>query len=319
MRVISILSLIFPSRRTLRLTAYLVSVCTVAAALGARAVYAKAKQAGLEFGSQLAGLEELMQGRNTILVNGERFHRATVFSDLPLGEVLDRVQAACETVPGLLGQITMEAARLRPEAVKRSPFSPNILRGIVRHEEEDRGMVACFTGPRASGLHALAEASKRFTKTWNLGEFGRFRYAFAYRGEDGKTQVTTLLADTDLNVSTMFPKTGDAAGEDSRVLPRPQNSRRMLAAAAEGQPYAVRLYDSNESAAATLRFYDDWMKKQGWVAAGRVPGKGAGYLRPDGFQAIISATERKGRTSIALTEAGDSAGSLVSVTATVTP
>ncbi len=317
MNIKRLLSWILPSRRTLRLTTYLVFVCLGSAALAARAAYARANEAALEFGEQLSGLEDLTRGANIVLVNGERFHRVIAFVDDSVGSVLDRIQKDCETTPGLLGQAASEAARSYPQALDRYPLSPRILRGIVRHEEERRGMVACFTDSRGLGLTGLADAAKRFAKTSNLAEFGHFRYAFARRTDDGGTQVTTLWADTELNLSTMFPAHGDAAGADSDVLPRPATSRRVLAAAAEGQPYALRLYDTAQAAASVQRFYEDWFKQNGWVFAGKAKQGGFSYLRPDGYQVIVTLSERKGRTAVGLIEAGRREGSIVSATVRV--
>ena len=312
-----LLSWILPSRRTLRLTTYLVCVCLVSAALAARAAYARANEAALEFGEQLSGLEDLTRGANVVLVNGERFHRVIAFVDGSVGSVLDRIQRDCETSPGLLGQVASEVARSYPKALDAYPLSPHILRGIVRHEEEGRGMVACFTDSKSSGLAGLADAAKRFAKTSNLGEFGHFRYAFARRTDEGATQVTTLWADTELNLSTMFPAHGDAAGADSGVLPRPATSRRVLAAAVEDQPYALRLYDTADGAASVQRFYEDWLKKHGWIFAGKAQKGGFSYLRADGYQVIVTLAERNGRTAVGLIEAGRREGSIVSATVSV--
>jgi hypothetical protein len=312
-----LLSWILPSRRTLRLTTYLVCVCLVLAALAARAAYARANEAALEFGEQLGGLEDLTRGANVVLVNGERFHRVIAFVDDSVGAVLERIQKDCETAPGLLGQAASEVARSHGKALAKYRLSPRILRGIVRHEEERRGMVACFTDAQSSGLADLADAAKRFTKTSNLAEFGHFRYAFARRTDDGKTQVTTLWADTDLNLSSMFPAHGDAAGADSSVLPRPEMSRRVLAASAEGQPYALRLYDTADGATSVQRFYEDWLKKRGWIFAGKAPKGGFSYLRADGYQVIVTLGERQGRTTVGLIEAGRREGSIVSATVSV--
>jgi arabinogalactan endo-1,4-beta-galactosidase len=105
MNIKRLLSWVLPSRRLLRLTTYLVCVCLVSAAIAARAAYAKANEAGLEFGEQLSGLDDLTRGANVILVNGERFHRVIAFVDGSVGSVLDRIQKDCETTPGLLAHV----------------------------------------------------------------------------------------------------------------------------------------------------------------------------------------------------------------------
>lgn len=300
--------------RSLRLSTYLVFVFTALSFAAGSVVYGQAKDAALELGSQLVGLEDLGQGAQIVEVNGERFHRSTVFSKDSVSAVLDRIQASCGASPGVFTQTAEQLLRRYPNAGKKQRLNLLTLRGIVRQEEERRGMVACFTDAKASGPRALLDAAARFSKSSDLGEFGRFRYAFVHRGADeDETMVTLLWADTGLNLATMFPAVGDAAGVDSRVLPRPNKARRTLAAAVEGQPYAIRLYDSAESPAAIEKFYGDWMKKNGWTLAGKLEGKGVTYLRSDGFQAIIAFPSRDGHTTVSLTEVGHADGELLQV------
>ena len=119
----------------------------------------------------------------------------------------------------------------------------------------------------------------------------------------------------------MFPATGDAAGSDSRVLPRPPGSRRTLSAAAAGMPYAVRTYESNEGRAEVERFYDGWMKARGWIRAARVESEGASaYFRQDGYQVFLVLAEEEGRTYATLVEAGASGSSpIATIEVTETP
>jgi hypothetical protein len=308
-----------PSMRSLRLSAYLTCVFLAFSCIAGGVVYGQVKDAALALGEQLSGLSDLSEGAQVVLVNGERFHRSTVFSNDSVSVVLDRIQASCSANPGLLGQTAEQLLREHPRAGKKERLNLLTMKGIVRQEEERRGMVACFTDDKVSGVRGFVEAAGRFAKSSDLGEFGRFRYAFAHRAEGEQTLVTLLWADTSLNLSTMFPAVGDAAGADSRVLPRPNNARRTLAAAVDGEPYAIRLYDSSEPPAAVEKFYGDWMKKNGWTFAGKLEGKGVSYLRADGLQVIIGFVARDGRTTVSLTEAGRTEGELLQVKVELAP
>jgi hypothetical protein len=101
----------------------------------------------------------------------------------------------------------------------------------------------------------------------------------------------------------MFPSTGDAAGNDSRVLPRPPRARRTLSAGIEGMPYVVRTYSSREPLPQLKDFYARWMKQRGWRFGADAEGTTA-YFREDGYQAFVSYSEQDGLSYITLTEAG---------------
>ena len=99
-------------------------------------------------------------------------------------------------------------------------------------------------------------------------------------------------------------------GNDSRVLPRPPDSHRTLAAAAEGMPYALRTYDSGKRRAELEAFYAAWMKAHGWIQAARNEAEGAtAYFRQDGYQVFLTLMEEGDRTYATLIEAGASASS----------
>jgi ABC-type sugar transport system permease subunit len=133
---------------------------------------------------------------------------------------------------------------------------------------------------------------------WSLDNY---RYFFSV-----STYVSTMWADTGLNLKTMFPATGDAAGSDSALLPRPPSARRTLSAGAEGMPYALRMYVSSDSTESLGRFYADWLKKRAWKLIGQKPSHGSsGYMREDGYQVFLTIIEQRGQAYVALTESGN--------------
>ncbi|HEX9294450.1 MAG TPA: hypothetical protein VF881_01405 [Polyangiaceae bacterium] len=220
-------------------------------------------------------------------------------------EKTDRFEDYCASSPSMLGRAMADFPKKLAGKVERKVPSRSMRLGFVRDEANGRGMVACFVSDKPAGLDSLKERLERFFSTWQLGEFGKFRYAFAEKTKAGDTHVVTVWADTGLDIRAMFPAEGDAAGADSRVLPRPQQSRRMLSAAAEEMPYGLRLYTSTERADAVKRYYDDWMAKNrfspvvGGEHDGTIP-----HLRDDGYQAFVTIGEEDGHTSVTLLEAG---------------
>jgi hypothetical protein len=154
-------------------------------------------------------------------------------------------------------------------------------------------------------VEALVGAVKKFVATSDLSVFGDFRYAKVERTKRGSTHVTVLWTDGQVNLSRMFPAAGDAEGSDSRALPRPDQARRTLSAAAAGMPYGVRQYESREDPKAIEKYYSSWMSDHGWKSVARSDlAQGRAYLRADGYQAFVAVTEADERTYVTLVEAG---------------
>jgi len=251
------------------------------------------------------GLSDFTHGAETVVLNGEQFHHAQSVTAEPLSRVLDRVAEHCQNNPGPAASVLEQVAR--SDAKRFAKFAPpGALRNAVfREESATRGMVLCFVaGPSSSSAAEWLSALRHFSSTRDLSAFGRLRYSFAERSGQGQTRVVTLWADTGLNLSTLFPATGDAAGADSDVLPRPPAARRTLSASAEGMPFSVRSYESKQTLEAAQRFYDAWMSKRGWQAAHDGGSGFSSYLRSDGYQAFLSLMPTDGHTYVTVTETG---------------
>jgi hypothetical protein len=278
----------------------------------ARALYAQTRESAFAFGQELVGLADLTAGAETVLLNGERFHHALVVSPAALDSVLDRLVQHCESRPGLAGRAILELAQL--QRLSHVPPGP-LGHAIFREQKGTRGMVLCFVA--ADGQAApigWLNALRRFNQSHDLSEFGRLRYSFAETTPDHQTRVVTLWADTGLNLRTLFPSAGDAAGADSAVLPRPPAARRTLAASAPGTPFSVHSYRSQQSVAEAQRFYDAWLTAHGWQSAHLDELGASRYLRPDGYQAFVSISRESDHTDITVTEAGQAeASSIASV------
>jgi hypothetical protein len=305
MRARSFIRLLLPSRAFLRLTAYSIFAFFALALLAARILVADVKEAALSAGHELAQLADLLDGTETIRLNGERLHHGSTYTDQDVTTVLDRFEAYCAASPSTIGRAMSDFPKeLAGEVEKRIPDHAARL-GFVRDEAKGRGMVACLVSDQPTSSLDLAERLDHFMTTARLGEFGKFRYAFAERLESGRTHVITTWADTGLDIRAMFPSQGDAAGSDSPVLPRPPNARRTLSAAAEGLPYGLRLYEATDSADSLRIFYEGWMHQHGFATAegGERHGTVA-YLRDDGYQVFVAIGEHEGRASVTLLEAG---------------
>jgi hypothetical protein len=293
----------------LRLATYVVFVFLVAGFLAARVLRADIKEAALAGGHQLAVLADLVGEAETIELNGEVMHHSSTYTDQTIGTVLDRLEGYCASSPGLGGALR-DLPKTLAAKVERMPRSFRL--GFLRAEEGGRGFVACFVDdPGGSYLREFTERVRRFVQTRRLGEFGKFLYAFAELGGQGQTHVVVTWADTDLDIGGMFPSTGDAAGTDSPVLPRPPHARRTLSAGAEGMPYGLRIYQSTDGAESLKKFYDDWMTKNQFTrVTGAVSRHGSAYLR-EGFQVFVAIGEQHGRTSVSLIEAGNPDGTSI--------
>lgn len=303
---------LLPSARLLRLSAYFSCVFVGLAVLSARAFYAHAQEAALGFGRELAGLSELTRDAEALLANGQRFNHASTVVEQSVPVVLDRLEAHCRANPGPLGGALAEMAATYPRSMEAHAPPSALRHGVIREGDRERGMLICFVDERSGTLLELTQAARQFVDTADLSSFGKVVYSYAEQRSDGTTHVVTLWTESGLNLNDMFPATGDAAGEDSRVLPRPENARRTLAAAAQGMPFGLRLYETSTRPDQVQRFYDDWMQSRGWQAASRTEKEGAtAYLRADGYQAFLTISTSDDRTYVTLIEAGRSDGSNV--------
>jgi hypothetical protein len=176
---------------------------------------------------------------------------------------------------------------------------------LMRKEENGGGAILCFTSE---------DPVSRSTKL-DLGEggdlsaFGNLRYVVASPGtkEGGdldRTRVMSIWTEGRFRLESLEPPAfGDAPGSDSPVLPRPPGSTRLFTAEAVGAPYAVRVYETDNSPEAVLAFYDqameDWspMTLRGYEKKGRAFVKGAQPL-------VLNVAQDEAKTIVTLTEMG---------------
>jgi hypothetical protein len=297
--------------KVLRVSVYFACVFSLLSLLAASALHAKVEDAARSLGRQLAELPDLTHGAEAILINGARMHHARVTTRESVATVLDRFEDHCRKNPGPMAEAMRDFAAQQPALFEKHVKGP-FRHAVMRDDSEQEGVLICFVDERETGLDGMKELFERFAKTSDLSEFGEVRYVFAERRSDGKTLVVTMWNQGPLNISRMFPATGDADGTDSRVLPRPPEGRRTLVAAAEGMPFALRTYESGKSVSDLQAFYDRWIKTAGWRLAAKAEREGTtAYFREDGYQVFLTLMESNGRTYATLIEAGPAASSQI--------
>lgn len=293
-----------------RLTAFLTFVFLCLTFAFGRVLYADVKEAAMAAGHELLGLGDLTHDAETVWFNGVRFHHASLSVTQSTPEILDRIEEHCEKSPNVLGRLFLEIPEHDLDKQIGEKAKKSFRHLVFREQAKDgsRGTVICLVDEEAYGLQGVRERLKRFNETHDISVFGKLRYTYTEKLRSGKTEVVTMWADSGIDLRLMFPRVGDAAGNDSPVLPRPPGSRRMLSASAEGLPYSVRIYNTPESVEAVGRFYDSWMQSKGFVKTAVKDVQGAGYTRADGYQAFLAISARNGKTSIAVSEAGRADG-----------
>jgi len=291
----------------LRLLAYGTFAFGAIALLAARSVYADARETALLAGAELAKLGDLTSDSEALFVNGELVHRSTATVPEQVEAVLDRYEQYCDENPSLFARALAEQPKEHLDKVTRDLPSPSFKQAVMREQKGDRGMVACFVDDRPGGVRELPGRLKKMMETGDLGELGKFRYAFAertkVRGVDA-TYVTTVWCDSKLNVGKMFPSEGDAAGADSTFVPRPAGGRRILSAAAAGQPFGLFAYEVAARPEELRTFYDGYFKGAGWRKWEREEEGTSAYLRADGLQVFVSLAEQDHRTYATVVEGG---------------
>jgi len=288
-------------RKLLRLGAYCVAVGTLGGGLALNSAYGSVKDATLQLGAELGKLDGAGSKR-PILLNGEPVYVSSAVEDVPLGELLDRVEARCRENP--IG-ITAELPGLPDDAraLLQQRLVSKAASGIVRHERPGRGMIACFmrndNATGADGVRGRLEQLMAVAETGDLSKLGNLRYVFAEENEEGRTHVVTAWTDGPFNLHSLIPAGGDTPGSDLEGVPRPAGSVRLLTATIDQVPYSVRVYDAPSSPARILAQYDHDLARRGWrkVLASKSPG--AVYERP-GVQLYVIPAADKGRTMVTL-------------------
>ena len=313
-----VVRLAIPSIRQVRLAAYSLVVFGALAFLAARSVYADVREIGLGVGHQLAELEDLTGGAYVVRVNGAEVHWASARTEQSVTQVLDRYEEHCRRSPSALGVALEEIPRALEDRVTLAKSDP-ARAGIVRDEQNGRGMVACFVREHASDdLDEVRRSLEALARTGDLASMGQLRYVFAEPRERGGTRVVTMWSDGSLDLGRMFPAEGDAPGTDSSVVPRPAGSRRTLSASVLGFPAAVRIYESDAIASELVADAGRALRAAGFEEA--VPTRSsderlarAAWIRRDGAEVIVTAAAHGKRSTLSVVEASAASVSTIEI------
>jgi hypothetical protein len=219
----------------------------------------------LSLGAQMMQYDEARRQDEprALFLNGERLSFASGTTDHEVSRVLDYYEARCAERAGHF------AEQFRAVAASRGITDPegdgDFFDGVLRAEEDDRGVVACLDmGAEAVAPEGIAARWERFQRTNDLSDFGALRYVYARRA-DGRTHFVTFWTDGSFKLLDMFPTTGDAPGRDPEDVPRPPDGRRLFAAYEDGHPQSMTVYEGSARDAAGLRaYYRDAMDDAGW-------------------------------------------------------
>lgn len=225
------------------------------------------KRSGLALLQQLG--PELVGEPEVATINGQRMSLGAKVTPLGVEPVLGRFEQYCHENSGGLAQ-ELNAMPATAAALDKLPSGlrdPSAwLTSRQTATDGKAGQVACVARKGSGGgLQGLMDRILAFTDSGDLGELGDARYVVARRDEKaGNTLVLAMWTEGSFNIPAMFPETGDAPGSDSRHLPRPPASRRVLTAEIGDHPYALRMYDTKQTHAEVLKFYEQQMQPRGF-------------------------------------------------------
>ncbi len=230
-------------RHALRAAAVLGLTAVVLLCLAATA-RAELDVALLRLGAQVVSMEQPLgppeEGPTLLVVNGAQARVDARLVDGDPEAVLDAAQAGCKLA------------------------SDGVFDGMIRNGDSDRGYVACVV-PAGKSLSAgdLADLVLEVLDSGDVSRFGPARYVYAERSR-GRTHVVEVTIAAGLHLGRIFPDQGDVPGDDVVGMPRPDGSRRILAAIAPGLPYQLVAYRSAGNAADVGASYRAGLAALGW-------------------------------------------------------
>jgi hypothetical protein len=261
----------FPKLKPLlRVQAYFCIVATIVLGAKVGLAYKTTEKTFKDLGGQLADyLTMRVDGAETVSVNGERFAFATTATDASVDEILSATEQACAENSGNLveeiGPVLEHAKKSHPQLKLLEPSKLTTVRRDGQHLRAS-GDVTCFTRPKEDGKSeqspGFAKRLERFTETMALGELGEGHYLRANREEKtGKTRVLYVRSLGEMKLSNLFGGEGDTPGRDPVDMPRPPGSTRTFSASIERNGDGFYSYETAETPAAVLNYYDDKLVK----------------------------------------------------------
>ncbi len=225
------------------------------------------KRTGLTLLEQLG--PTLIGEPHVATINGQRMSLASQSTALHVDQVLGRIQQHCrERSGGLAHELgTLPGASEALQGLPEGLRDPSAWLTSRQTDRDGRsGQVVCIArADSGGGLGGLTDRIKAFAESGDVAAIGDARYVVARRDETAKsTQVLAMWTEGSFNIPSMFPSSGDAPGSDSRYVPRPPGSRRVLTAEISEHPYALRMYDSPQPDLEVLTFYERQLRDRGY-------------------------------------------------------
>jgi hypothetical protein len=255
---------------TFRVFVYLALVNAFAAGFFLRRAQAQAEKAVEKAGAELARQlgPHFVGPAQAVTVNGQRLFFASTFTQQSPREVVDLLEQHCRDHSGR----TLRELGLLPEQVNGQAV-PSGLRDPTRwatsradSDDGAAGQIACLAQPDdPNGFAGLLDRMAEFAISGDVSKLGDMRY-FVVRehAPTGETQVLAMWTEGAFDIPAMFPESGDAPGDDSPDVPRPNGATRAFSASTPNRPYSLRIYESKGSASHVLSSYDADLPARGW-------------------------------------------------------
>jgi hypothetical protein len=296
----------------IRVSTYLTVVAGLSSIWLVRAASARIDEAVQQFGDTLLRQlgRDLVGQAQELLVNGQRVFFSSQVAARPLGSTLDELDRHCESLASpALSSIANVPGTEKTDELLAELGNPR--RWSMQRQESDElamGQVACIAHRQDdASVEQTIERAFRFVETGDLAELGDARFFLARKLADDRTHVISIWTEGRFDLGGMFTVEGDAPGSDSSNVPRPPGARRSFSALVPDRPYAVRMYESQESREAILAYYDESMPKAGWVERPTSEGDELRVLvrafsRDDTVAFVILDAEREGERPVTLVE-----------------
>ncbi len=299
-----------------RASACLLLIVSVAAGVDVSLAQARGEElvqtAGLALLAQLGA--SAADAPQAVSINAQRLFLASTVTPLPVAEVLARFERLCGSDGAALNGALAQLPPALSAALPSELGDPE--RWLSRRRATpsgSAGQLACFARSRGGGVRDLLGRLRDFALSGELARLGAAHYVIARRDErTGYSHVLVMWAAGSLNVRAMFPEHGDAPGQDSALVPRPERATRRLSARLGGTDYGLRVYETERAGASVIAEYERALPARGFVRAVAEPARADGAVATlarafvkDGHAALVVAAPRAGgKTDVILLELG---------------
>jgi hypothetical protein len=290
--------------RLLRATAATAVVVTAFGFIALRTSYARASDAGMSFGDELLHLGqhnpsgEVKDSVYELSINGQQAETTNGFTRRPMKEVLDYFKTQCdEHGQGLADKF----ANLDTSLVDLEPASGAPGYAAIRSEKPSQGYVFCAALDHAPTKSETLAHFQELVRTGDLASLGGIRYV-AVEEVEGGSHVVAAWTQGKFNMYAMFPKEGDAPGDDFSIAPRPEGSRRLFAGRLGAATYGLNIYEAKGNPDTVFQDVDAKLKAAGWKPTPvfrRVPQVGHAYSMGEKFDILVNINQSSPTTSSA--------------------